>query len=88
MLKMRRNQELTRRISLLMSLRTNVAFHWIVRLQGKVRFLLGGRGWAGASEGRVISQFFTNWGGSNLFYSQLGKGHCFSWEGKKFIHVA
>ena len=29
----------------------------------------GGGGWAGASEGRVLSNFFTNWGGSNLFYS-------------------
>ena len=34
-------------------------------------FFIGG-GWDGASEGRVISQFFTNWGGSNLFYSQRG----------------
>ena len=47
-------------------------------------FLLGGGGegrkgggWAGASEGRVISNFFTNWGGSNLFYSQPGEGHSF-----------
>ena len=42
-------------------------------------FLIGG--WAGAlaraSEGRVISKLFTNWGGSNLFYSQLGEGHRF-----------
>ena len=35
----------------------------------------GGGGWAGVSEGRVISKYFTNWGGSNLFYMQLGKGH-------------
>ena len=49
-------------------------------------FLLGGKGggrggkgggWAGASEGRVISNFFTNWEGSNLFYSQPGEGHSF-----------
>ena len=46
-------------------------------------FLMGGGGgrkgggWAGASEGRVISNFFTNWGGSNLFYSQPGEGHSF-----------
>ena len=52
-------------------------------LLGKVRFLLGG-GWVGASEGRVISKFFTNWGGSNLFYSQLGEGHSFFWQGKKY----
>ena len=37
----------------------------------------GGGGWAGASEGRVLSNFFTNWGGSNLFYSQPGEGHSF-----------
>ena len=37
----------------------------------------GGAGWAGASEGRVLSKFFTNWGGSNLFYSQPGEGHSF-----------
>ena len=29
----------------------------------------GGGWWAGASGGGVISIFFTNWGGSNLFYS-------------------
>ena len=35
---------------------------------GKVRFLLGGGGkWVGALEGRVISTYFTNCGGSNLF---------------------
>ena len=35
---------------------------------GRYVFLLG-RGGGGASEGRVLSKFFTNWGGSNLFYS-------------------
>ena len=45
-------------------------------------FFIGGGGWDGASEERVISQFFTNWGGSNLFYSQRGGGHSFSWQGK------
>ena len=29
----------------------------------------GGGGWAGASDGRVLSNFFTNWEGSNPFYS-------------------
>ena len=48
---------------------------------GKLHFLLGG-GWAGASEGRVTSNFFTNWGGSNLFYSQPGEGHSLFWQGK------
>ena len=38
---------------------------------GESTFFIGG-GWDGASEGREISQFFTNWGGSNLFYSQRG----------------
>ena len=58
---------------------------------GKVRFLLGGGGggggggWGGggggggggpgALEGRILSKFFTDWGGSNLFYSQPGEGH-------------
>ena len=39
----------------------------------------GGGGWAGASEERVLSKFFTNWGGSNLFNSQPGEGHSFFW---------
>ena len=34
-----------------------------------------GRGFRGI--GRVLSKFFTNWGGSNLFYSQPGEGHSF-----------
>ena len=45
-------------------------------------FLIGGGGWAGASEGRVLSIFFTNWGGSNLFYSQPGEGNSFFWQEK------
>ena len=50
----------------------------------KVRFLLG-RGWcAGASEGRVLSKFSTNWGGSNLFYSQPDEGHSFFGEEKNY----
>ena len=32
---------------------------------------------SGASEGRVLNKFFTIWGGSNMFYSQLGEGHIF-----------
>ena len=28
-------------------------------------------------EERVLSKFFANWGGSNLFYSQPGEGHSF-----------
>ena len=50
-------------------------------------FIGGGGGWAGASEGRVISKFFTNWGGSNRFHSQLAEGQFF-WHGKKLLHVA
>ena len=42
-------------------------------------------GWG--SEGKVISVFFTNWGGSNLFYSQLGEGQLFL-ERKKLHLVA
>ena len=52
-------------------------------LLGKVPFLLGGE-WAGAFEGRVISKYFTNWGGSNLFDTQPGKGHSFFWQGKYY----
>ena len=36
-----------------------------------------GVGWAGALEGRVISKYFTNWGGSNLFDTQPREGHSF-----------
>ena len=35
--------------------------------QGKVCFFIGEGG--GAAEGGGLSKFFTNWGGSNLFYS-------------------
>ena len=49
-------------------------------------FFIGG-GWAGASEGRVISKFLSNWGGSNLFYSQPGEGHSFFGK-KTLLHVA
>ena len=46
-------------------------------------FIWGGL--AGASEGRVISKFFTNWGGSNLFFfSQPGEGHSFFWQGNNY----
>ena len=40
-------------------------------------FFIGGGGWVEASEGRVLSTFLTNWGGTNLFYSQPGEGHSF-----------
>ena len=46
-------------------------------------FFIGGGGGEGAKEGRVTSKFFTSWGGSNLFYSQLGEDHIFF--GKKKI---
>ena len=45
-------------------------------------FYWGGGGWAGASKGRVISKYFTNWGGSNLFDTQPGEGHSSFWQGK------
>ena len=51
-------------------------------------FIGGGGGWVGASEGRVSSKFLTNWGGSNLFYSQLGKGHSFFLAREKIRHVS
>ena len=37
-------------------------------------FLIAGGGCAGDSEGSVISKYFTNYGGSNLFYTQPGEG--------------
>ena len=43
-----------------------------------------GGGWAGASEGRVLSNFFTNWGGS----PQPGDGNFFFLARKKILHVA
>ena len=56
-----------------------ICINWTENVTTQLRegtFIIGG-GWAGASEGRVISKFFTNWGGSNLFYSQPGEGHSF-----------
>ena len=51
---------------------------------GKRRYVFyWGGGWGGASEGRVLSKFFTNWGGSNLFYSKPGEGHSFFGKEKK-----
>ena len=49
----------------------------VIQLVKEGTFFIGGRGWAGASEGRVLSKFFTNWGGSNLFYSKPGEDHSF-----------
>ena len=43
--------------------------------------MVGGGGGPG---GRVINKFFTNWVGSNLFYSQPGEGHGFFWQGKNY----
>ena len=37
-----------------------------------------------ASEGKVISKYFTNWGGSNLFYMQPGEGDSFFWKEKNY----
>ena len=48
-------------------------------------FFIRGGGWAGALEGRVISKYFTNWGGSNLFDTQPGEGHSFFWQGKYYF---
>ena len=48
-------------------------------------FFIGG--WARASDGRVLSKFFTNWEGSNLFSSQPGEGHSFLAR-KTLLHVA
>ena len=39
-------------------------------------------------EGRVLSNFFTNRGGSNLFCSQAGEGNSFFLARKKVLHFA
>ena len=57
-----------------------------VKKDTKERYVFNRRGWAGASEGRVICKYFTNLGGSNLFYMQLGEGHSFLAR-KKLLHV-
>ena len=44
--------------------------------------------WAGALEGRVISKYFTNWGGSDLFDTQPGKGKYYSMSVRKFPAAA
>ena len=44
----------------------------------------GGGGLAWASEGRVISKYFTHWGGPNLFYMQPGEGRSIFWQGKNY----
>ena len=41
----------------------------------------------GLRRGGSLVIFFTNWGGSNLFYSQPGEGHFFLAR-KKLLHVA
>ena len=43
-------------------------YYYQITTLGKVCFLLGRRGWVRALEGRVLSNFFTNWVESNLFY--------------------
>ena len=53
----------------------------------KGRYVLNWGG-GGTSVGRVLSNFFINWGGSNLFYSQLGEGNSFFLARKKLLHVA
>ena len=45
--------------------------------KGRYVFNWGGRVGLGALEGRVISKYFTNWRGSNLFDTQPGKRHSF-----------
>ena len=46
-----------------------------MRYKGRLRLLLegGGGGGGGALEEKVISKYFTNWGGSNLFDTHPGK---------------
>ena len=49
-------------------------------------FLNGGGG-PGLRRGGSLVNFFTNWGGSNLFYSQPGEGQFFLAK-KRLFHVA
>ena len=58
-------------------------------------FLIGGgggvgvgRGGPGLRRGESFVLIFTNWGGPNLFCSQLGEGHTFFSNGKKLLDVA
>ena len=56
---------------------------------GKVRFFIGGRGreWAGVSEGRVLSKFFTIGEGQTCFILNRGRVTVFLAR-KKLLHVA
>ena len=46
--------------------------------KGRYVFNWGGGGWAGASEGRVISKYFSNWGGSKpVLYATRGGSQYF-----------
>ena len=51
-------------------------------------FLIGGGGGGGGGpglrRGGSLLFFLTNWGGSNLFYSQPGEGNSFFWQGKNY----
>ena len=62
-------------------------FRWRIIIREGTFFIGGGRGWAGASERRVLSKFFTNWGVSNLFYSQLRGRVIVFLARKKLLHV-
>ena len=53
--------------------------------KGRYVFYCGG--WAGGLDGRVISKYFTNWGGSNLFDTQPGEGYSFFLARKILLHV-
>ena len=40
--------------------------------KGRYVFYCGGRGWDGPLEGRVISKYFTNWGGQTCLIRSRG----------------
>ena len=62
-------------------------YRWRIIIREGTFFIGGGGGGAGASERRVLSKFFTNWGVSNLFYSQLRGRVIVFLARKKLLHV-
>ena len=47
-------------------------------------FLIGGGG-PGLRRGTVISKYFSNWGGSNLCYTQPEQGRSIFWQEKNYF---
>ena len=58
------------------------------RLLREGTFLIGEGGGGGASEGRIISKLFTNWGRAKPVLFTAGGGSHFFQQGRKLLHVA